>query len=332
MKVSYPEKDGKANDLKFGNQYGKYLISHFNTWHGGVHIEGNKKQILAIADGRIIAYRFSEKYEELKRTNFTDAETEEEQKSYEYSNSFILMQHDLELKKETVEKKGTPEKTTKQENKYVTFYSLYHHLMPINKIINDTQLNLPEFMSKLENTVIAKEDFEVPYVERNGLNARVLKGNFIREDAKGVKIVIPKGTIVNAHFDKLNKIVIKKNSRNAKYVRIKFTDVDGVSYDNIYIYLGDVKDNKDGTYEITTSTDTGKWQDKSALTEEEKKARGARVRDKTKGGKVTAIIPNGKVVTIKKTIGNWYVIDGYEGFSHKDNFKKKSLLLQRALF
>jgi len=119
MKVSYPEKDGKANDLKFGNQYGKYLISHFNTWHGGVHIEGNKKQIQAIADGRIIAYRFSEKYEELKRTNFfTDAETEEEQKSSKKNNDTEIEQDtnkkDIDAKVEQEDNETKPSLSLKQ--------------------------------------------------------------------------------------------------------------------------------------------------------------------------------------------------------------------------
>ena len=64
MKVSHPEKDGNGQVLKLNNQFGKKLINHFNSWRGGVHIDCSKKEILAIADGRIIANRLFKDYEQ----------------------------------------------------------------------------------------------------------------------------------------------------------------------------------------------------------------------------------------------------------------------------
>lgn len=106
MKFVYPVNPKNGNDKKLfylkgaSNRTGYYPIGRMNTWHGGIHYEGNNP-IKAIADGKIIAYRVPRKYLE-DATNFKG----------KYSNGFVLIQHDY---------------VSPMEQK-MTFYSLYNHL------------------------------------------------------------------------------------------------------------------------------------------------------------------------------------------------------------
>ncbi|MDB0602918.1 SH3 domain-containing protein [Tenacibaculum maritimum] len=301
MKIGYPEKNGSKEDLKFTNSYGKYLISHFNTWHGGIHLEGAKKAIQTIAKGRIIAYRLQEKYEVLKGTQKAS------KKKYTYSNSFILMQHDLELTKEV----QTKEETDKVEKKQVTFYSLYNHLMPL-KEQEKLGLPFPDFISKEELKVIKKERYDSSF-KKAGLNGRVLNAaGKVQRGASGVKVIIPYGTIVQKYKDTAGNFVTENS-----YTRVVYEDEIGTIYDDIYIYTKKGKVKKEGEgYRINTKEDfpTDK---------------GARVRE-APGKAITAIIPYNETVEIVKKEGNWYRIKGYEGVSHKGNFEKRKILNTKA--
>ncbi|MFK8269255.1 M23 family metallopeptidase, partial [Capnocytophaga cynodegmi] len=99
MKVSYPAK--KTTSL----QNGFYPIGYYHCWHGGIHIEGieNKTPIKAIAEGKIIAFRYNQ---ELKRVKTKGG------KEFSFSNNFVLIRHDYESSEDTK----------------MTFYSLYQHL------------------------------------------------------------------------------------------------------------------------------------------------------------------------------------------------------------
>lgn len=317
MKISYPEKDGTGQDLKFNNHFGKYLINHLNTWHGGVHIEGKNKSIQAIADGKIIAYRFSERNELLEKIESTTANKEEdnnetEEKNYKYANSFILIQHDIKLVKDTIENQGTDNETTKSEHKYVTFYSIYNHLMPIKEIETNTELNIPDFIGKKETQVTGKGGYEYKV---QGLKARILRDNGkVNVGITGVKLIIPFGKRVTKRKGEDGKI-IKKD----KYIAVSYLSDEGVFYDDIFIFKSSkfIKDYPNtNEYEIVTSTeDTVKWTGKQPKT-------GARLRhianDK---GVIIDIIPNGEKVIIKEEKGNWRSIEGYEGYTHKINLK-----------
>ncbi|MBU2950779.1 hypothetical protein KO493_08725 [Tamlana agarivorans] len=135
MKVEYPivpaygsnpseiEKE-KTNAHHFGhnNRNGFFPLGINNSWHGGIHIEGLGTQVLAIADGRIIAYRFAEDYL-----------LEKDSETAKYSNGFMLMQHDFE----------TPEKIK------FRFYSLYMHLQPKEELIAKKYgENIPDLYAK----------------------------------------------------------------------------------------------------------------------------------------------------------------------------------------
>lgn len=107
MKFVYPTEIPASveDDFKHlkgaSNRTGFYPIGRMNTWHGGIHIEGDKK-IKAIADGIVLAYRVPKVYFEETIDN----------KISRYSNGFVLMQHNYES----------------PNGQKMTFYSLYNHL------------------------------------------------------------------------------------------------------------------------------------------------------------------------------------------------------------
>ncbi|QKX06319.1 hypothetical protein HN014_15835 [Aquimarina sp. TRL1] len=319
MKIRYPEKNGRKEDLKFTNSFGKYLINHFNTWHGGIHIEKANTPIQAIADGRIIAYRFMDDYEELPKTEYTtDGSTttksenpdQKELNNYKYSNCFVLLQHDLLLQKEVKVNEGTTQETSELEKKYITFYSLYNHLMPINPLEGDKFLEAPELFSKEETVVTSNEGY---IYKVQGLNARTLNK---QGKISSVKLIIPFGEKVNIVKDEDGK-EIKKGA----YTKVTYTDDQGTTYKDIYIHTSTkyVKKIGDNKYEIITyKEDTKKWEGDSP--------KGARVRHATKTRAVIKdIIPHGEKVIIKEKKEDWYVIEGYEGYSHKTNFNVKKV-------
>jgi hypothetical protein len=124
MKFVFPIADKTADEHYKMNRCGFggfFPIGAFNTWHGGMHFDGNNK-VVAIADGVIIAYRFTKTYisENVKSNN------------YRYSNCFMLIQH------EYVSPKGA----------LLKFYSLYMHLCPWNELTGVQRKSIPSFFTK----------------------------------------------------------------------------------------------------------------------------------------------------------------------------------------
>jgi len=287
MRVNYPiediSTDAEAKNY-FGhrNHFGKYPIGAHNAWHGGIHLEGVYKPVQCIAQGRIIAYRFTKEY---KKTIINNTD-------HLYSNGFILIQHDYKSK----------------EKQKMTFYSLYHHLMPESDI-NTQKKSVPKFLSKSSYVVTSKEGIPI-----EGLNARVLKSNKIDKSKKGVSVVIPKGTTVNLDPIKDSKI------NTGSYKRITYTDKNGKIYTDIYIYAivgKQVKKITDNTLEIITKED--KTEDKSVL--------GGRVRAEGKSAaEIVKIIPYNEAIEIdEKVKGSWKKLKDGTGFIHKSGFTTKNI-------
>ncbi len=287
MRVSYPLKDISTdaeakNYLGNRNLFGKYPIGAHNAWHGGIHLEGASREIQCIAQGRIIAYRFAKEY---KKTIINNTD-------HLYSNGFILIQHDYKSK----------------EKQKMTFYSLYHQLMPESDIISDeNSAKIPKFLSKSSYIIISKEGIPI-----EGLNARVLKNNKIDISEKGVSVVIPKGSTVNLAPLEDNKI------NTGSYKRINYTDKDGKTYTDIYIYVKigkQVKKITENTLEIITTED--ETENKSVL--------GARVRESGKSSsKIIKIVPYDEVLEIDETVkGNWKKLKDGSGFIHNSGFTTK---------
>lgn len=93
------------------NKSGFYPFGANNFFHGGLHLYGDKP-VQAIADGTIIAYRMTRK---------RLIHTLEGWKESSYSNSFVLIRHQL----------------TPPEGDVLTFFSLYMHLLPLEDCDNE---------------------------------------------------------------------------------------------------------------------------------------------------------------------------------------------------
>ncbi|WP_289045323.1 CHAP domain-containing protein [uncultured Olleya sp.] len=318
MKVTYPTDSLEGKDFDFRSKFGNFLIGDDNTWHGGIHIEEKNSKIKCIADGRIIAYRFEEKYKKVTKNNI----------KYHYSNCFILVQHDFNLVKHE----------NHEETKPVTFYSLYNHLMPIKEIAK-LEMSFPEFMGKETVKIIKEEGFEAKKIKIEGLNARQLQPNgkifkynnktkksYLTDDT--IKFVIPKGELVEICKDDKGK----EETLIQGYARVKY---DGA--EDIYINTSSTFVKKQGGfYKIIYKNDKEEIEDKDSLTEEQKNQKGARVRSSKnfKADNIISIIPKEdeeKLVILEKELIKekkdgkkiyWYKFKGYEnGYTHSSNFK-----------
>ncbi len=113
MRFVYPVTPKNGNDDKLfylkgaSNRTGYYPIGRMNTWHGGIHYEGDNA-INAISDGNIIAYRVC-------------SDIDKDGKKRSFSNSFVLIQHQYE----------SPNKQK------LCFYSLYNHLSFFQEMIGN---------------------------------------------------------------------------------------------------------------------------------------------------------------------------------------------------
>lgn len=340
MKVSYPEKNGKKTDLKFRNSFGRYLITNFNTWHGGIHLEGANKQIRAIADGRIIGYRlkkqylFEEETNSMVSTKENEASSEndncKEKKGFNYSNSFMLLQHDIPLSRTTVEKDNKGNDVEKIEKKYVTFYSLYNHLMCLDELKKKKkQEEIPIFLQKEETKVIANNKLGAT-TKVEGLNARVpVKGKikWTKSYKYTIRVVIPNGTLV----EKVTKEGIEE--KIGSWAKVKYTDPNGKVYEDAYISTNlkgdDTKRVEDlgNSYQITTTEDEGEFIDQSSVSETDKNKEGAIIYESTsKESNQKGIIANGNPVIIAKKDKNWYQIEGKKGYCYKNDFETKVYL------
>lgn len=124
MKFVYPINEKTAEEhyrINREGQGGFYPLGVNNTYHGGMHFDGDHS-VVAIADGTIIAYRYNKKYIEEETGGVT----------HKYSNCFVLIRH----------KYKTP------KGQEVVFFSHYNHLCPWDEF-NATQKNtLPHIVSK----------------------------------------------------------------------------------------------------------------------------------------------------------------------------------------
>lgn len=116
------------------NTEGRYPISTLTTpqgqvhrWHGGVHLYGGGEPIRAIADGTVVACRFTaarETYEGLG----------------DYDTSFVLLRHE----------------TQSGENTTVVFYSLYMHLANQADLAADRLSQLPTWLRNNPGTDVKR--------------------------------------------------------------------------------------------------------------------------------------------------------------------------------
>src|SRR5690554_4450871 len=105
--IRLPHKSFKMAQYGSGNRAGTFILGSAFAWHGGIHLETDE-DLVAIADGRLVAYRVAENYieEEIEGVGKT-----------RYSNCFALLQHEMDAD-------GTK----------LTYYSLYNHLFPASEM------------------------------------------------------------------------------------------------------------------------------------------------------------------------------------------------------
>ncbi len=87
MRFNHPIEGKNAQDLfdlNINGTGGFFPIGKNSAWHGGIHFDG-EHTLLAIADGEVVAYRFSKEYLEYTK----------EDKTYRYSNCFVLVRHTI---------------------------------------------------------------------------------------------------------------------------------------------------------------------------------------------------------------------------------------------
>ena len=136
MLISYPVLPASAihddEDIYLANileghllqHEGRYPVSTINTaqgqmhrWHGGVHLFGGGEPIRAIADGTVVACRFT-------------AQRETYEGQGDYDTGFVLLRHE----------------TQTGENTSVVFYSLYMHLANQADLAADRLSQLPTWL------------------------------------------------------------------------------------------------------------------------------------------------------------------------------------------
>ncbi|MBC7391081.1 MAG: hypothetical protein H7329_17885 [Opitutaceae bacterium] len=173
------------------NTLGFYPIGRLNNWHGGIHLEG-KDEVLAIADGRIIAYRLPKTYliETIAGIN------------YEYSNGFVLIQHDYKS----------------PNGLELTFYSLYHHLCSYEQLIKDDK-PLADFIVK--NAFMVKGTATVEEVKGDHYKSSPSATTNLGFLAKGTEIT--KVGNPSGDYQKITSAAITSSSAFIKKTHIKAT-------------------------------------------------------------------------------------------------------------
>lgn len=98
-----------------------------HRWHGGVHLHGGGEPIRAIADGAVVAFRFSAQRETYGTLG-------------DYDTSFVLLRHE----------------TQTGENSPVVFYSLYMHLANQSDLAADRLSQLPAWLRQAPGPAVQR--------------------------------------------------------------------------------------------------------------------------------------------------------------------------------
>lgn len=204
MKFDYLNRDD--------NVIGNYPIAHLNSWHGGIHAVG---EIKVIADGEIVAYKISSKYQEERKT------VESQEKLSYYSDSFILVKHAYSY---TIKEQGV------EEEKIFIFYSLYVHLQTKDDLILEKQY--PHFLN-WDQKIKGKEKLKTTMTVKSGINMRLAPG-------KDVLGIIPKDCVIvvypespKEHWYKVMSSKLLKEVRTSDKVLIEVVSTrnDGYYFD-----------------------------------------------------------------------------------------------------
>ena len=129
----------------FSNGLGSFIIGKNKVFHGGINLSvPNGHGLQAVADGRIIAYRLSRKNQKITHQGRNNSTNE-----LEFSNNFILIEHDFDQFKYLKFLEGGLVRSPYSGYK---FYTLYMHMMPLDEC--NISAVLPDWLvlNKQKNT------------------------------------------------------------------------------------------------------------------------------------------------------------------------------------
>ncbi len=173
MAIKYPVKDLSAEQLYKINEEGNngwFPIGRDHFWHGGINLnfgddDTGSKPIRAIANGKIIAYRFTKELCALSETFDEGEETGQKYYSKDYSHNFVLIKH----------------KHEPANSPAIEYYSLYMHLAPFS--VYDTKYD------KNQVSIFKRWKCEIN-------KPTSYRGDNLRNANESVKFYFPKGATV----------------------------------------------------------------------------------------------------------------------------------------
>lgn len=169
--IKYPFKSFKPDNYGAGNTAGSYLLGSLYAWHGGLHLE-TSDDLVAIADGELVAYRVADKY--------TEEEIEGVGKT-RYSNCFAILRHEHDA-----------------DGLKLTYYSLYNHLWPASEMKN-------QFVSELFQKctwVVDREEQPGTYGIWDYSTNKLVSGE--------QKVIVPYNCILEVHAEAKTKLLTPK--------------------------------------------------------------------------------------------------------------------------
>lgn len=187
---------------------GTFVISNFDTWHGGIHISTRTadwcttEPVRAVCDGEIVAYRMNQQYQ---TGSYTSNNTEH---TLQYSNNFCLIKHTVQCKKDaptTPDAATTPATpdaapassatetaTTSEEKLDFVFYSLYMHLLPWDEYEKPTYMlkksrnvrkDAPQpegYYTAGTSSAILKKDEQIQLIDQSDVTTAVVQNENVK--------------------------------------------------------------------------------------------------------------------------------------------------------
>jgi len=197
IKLPFPFKDiEEAYKNNEDGEAGFYPVGANNFYHGGVHLYSTEP-VRAIADGELVAYHVNKEF----------ITKEENDETFELSNSFVLLRHEYETPK----------------GQKIEFYSLYMHLLPWNSY-DTSKHKYPEFVYQSKFVVNTVED---------GAGRRIRS----EADYNTILGVIPYGAVVQL----VSNDPPKWKPESKVWRKVKYRDKVGYTYfgkDNFVCKLG----------------------------------------------------------------------------------------------
>lgn len=196
---------------------GRFVISNFDTWHGGIHISTRTadwcttEPVRAVCDGEIVAYRMNQQYQTGSYTSNNTTHT------LQYSNNFCLIKHTVQCEKDApatsdastasttpdastasatpdaaTASSATAEAATSEEKIDFVFYSLYMHLLPWDEYEKPTYMlkksrnvrkDAPQpegyYTAGTSSTTLKKNE-QIQLVDSNDVTAAVVQNDNVK--------------------------------------------------------------------------------------------------------------------------------------------------------